>query len=164
MRYPQLLVYEKDGLLAVLLRKTAKTHGWSLREPRRPESCLRLLRRQGPTVLIIKVPSSPNEEQGRKVEAGEAERIRALTLLDQVHWLFPETAVIVVGDTDDPPLAGLAWDLGASYVLFPPQPRQQLPDIVSGLMQGIIRKQPGAGGRNKEDSGKLPDQDRGREF
>jgi apolipoprotein N-acyltransferase len=31
-------------------------------------------------------------------------------------------------------LAGLAWDLGALYVLFPPQPQEILPDLVSHLM------------------------------
>ena len=31
-------------------------------------------------------------------------------------------------------LAGLAWDLGADYVLFPPQPRELLPEIVAGLL------------------------------
>ena len=36
--------------------------------------------------------------------------------------------------SDQPPLAGLAWDLGACYVLFPPQPREQLLEIVNSLM------------------------------
>ena len=32
-------------------------------------------------------------------------------------------------------LAGLAWDLGAAYVLAPPQPRDALLSLVLGLME-----------------------------
>ena len=57
---------------------------------------------------------------------------RELTLLEQVRWHSPETAVLVVGDVDNLPLA----DLGARCVLFPPLPRTLLPDIVAGFMAG----------------------------
>ena len=121
MRYPQILVYESDGLLAQTLKPLARDRKWALREPRRPESCLRLLRRGSPGVLVLKV--------GRDVVA-------ELELLERVGWLFPDTAAVVVGDRDDPALVGLAWDLGAGYVLFPPRPRDLLPEVVAGLMQG----------------------------
>ena len=55
MRYPQVLVYETDGVLAALLRRPDSSRAWSLREPRRLESCLRLLRRGGPSVLVLKL-------------------------------------------------------------------------------------------------------------
>ena len=42
--------------------------------------------------------------------------------------------VVLAADGDQPELAGLAWDLGAAYVLLPPQPRERLPEIVAGLM------------------------------
>jgi hypothetical protein len=61
--------------------------------------------------------------------------LEELTLLDRVSWLFPDTATVVIGDTDNPVLAGLAWDLGAALVLFPPQPRYDLPDVVSRLSE-----------------------------
>ena len=125
MRHPQVLVYERDGLLANLLRRTGKTGqarkptDWALREPRRLETCLRLLSRGGPSLLVLEV--------GHDLE-------RELTLLERVSWLHPETATVVVGDAEDAALAGLAWDLGASYVLFPPLLRDQLLDVIDALM------------------------------
>jgi hypothetical protein len=122
MRYPLVLVYETDGLLAHVLRRADKVRegNWSLREPRRLESCLRLLRRGGPSVLVLKV--------GKDL-------VRELTILERVSWLFPDTAAVVVGDAADNALAGLVWDLGAAYALFPPLPRELLPGIVAGLME-----------------------------
>jgi hypothetical protein len=119
MRYPQLLVYEGDGRLAAQLRPVAEERRWSLREPRQPGACLRLLRRGGPSVLVLRA--------GRDLE-------RELTLLERVCWLFPETAVVLVGDLDHQRIAGLAWDLGAACVLVPPLPRELLPQVVTGLM------------------------------
>jgi len=119
MRHPQILVYDGDGRLAGLVRDLAKTRSWLLREIRQAEACLRLLRRGGPGVLILKV--------GRDLT-------RELELLERVATLAPDKATIVVGDTEDSVLSGLAWDLGASFVLCPPLPREQLPDIVAGLM------------------------------
>src|SRR5438876_1670208 len=113
MRFPQVLIYENDGRIAELLRRENKSRRWSLREPRRPEACLRLLRRGGPNVLVLKVGTDLHQE---------------LTLLDRISWLFPDTATVVVGDTDNPVLRGLAWDLGAAAVLFPPQQRHDLVD------------------------------------
>ena len=55
MQYPQILVYETDGLLAAMLRETAKVKRWALREPRKPDSCLRLLRSLCPSVLVLKI-------------------------------------------------------------------------------------------------------------
>jgi hypothetical protein len=119
MRYPQLLVYEGDGRLAAQLRPLAEEKRWSLREPRQPEACLRLLGRGRPQVLVVKT--------GRDLE-------RELALLDRVRWLDPGTAAVVVCDSDHPGLAGLAWDLGAAYVLMPDAPRDSLPEVVLGLM------------------------------
>jgi DNA-binding NtrC family response regulator len=120
MRFPQVLIYEKDGRIAELLRRDSKSRQWSVREPRRLETCLRLLRRGGPSVFILKVGSDLLQE---------------LDLLDRVSWLFPDTVSVVVSDTDNPVLAGLAWDLGAAVVLFPPQPRQYLTDILDRLLE-----------------------------
>jgi hypothetical protein len=119
MRFPQLLVYETDGRLAGLLRELARERKWSLREPRRPEACCRLLRSSGPSVLVLKL--------GRQLEA-------EMALLERVTTQFPETVSIVVGDTDSPPVTGLAWDLGARYVLVPLEPREHLLEIVAGFL------------------------------
>jgi DNA-binding NtrC family response regulator len=118
MRLAQVLVYEGDGKLAESLRDLSRERGLRLRELRRDSACLTALRRGGPGILILKV--------GRDLE-------REMTILERVANLFPAAPVIVVSDTDYPGLAALAWDLGAYFVLFPPQPLEMLTDIVSHL-------------------------------
>jgi hypothetical protein len=149
MQFPQILVYESDGLLAAMLRETAKTKRWTLREARKPETCLRFLRDLCPTVLVVKIathakreaalPVKAEEEQQRAADR-EKEQVRSLELLARIHETFPDTAMVVVGDAEDTSVASLAWDFGASYVLMPPQSRQLLPDIVAGLMEETIVK------------------------
>ncbi len=119
MQHTQVLVYESDGKLAAGLKELAQQLGFRLREIRQEKACLNLLRRGGPGVLVLKV--------GRDLE-------RELRLLERAGWLFPESAVIVVGDSHYPGLAGLAWDLGARFVLFPPQPLELLPDLVRSFL------------------------------
>jgi DNA-binding NarL/FixJ family response regulator len=121
MRLPQVLIHERDGRLAVLLRAVLQERGlrWPVREPRDLAGCLRLLQRGGPAVLIVRA--------GRDLE-GE------LTLLERVAWLHPEAATVFVGDEEHQTLAGVVWDLGARYVLLPPQSRELLPAVVIGLM------------------------------
>src|ERR1700722_5236498 len=108
MQYPQVLVHERDGRLATLLRAVIEERGlrWPGREPRALAGCRRLLQRGGPAVLVVR--------GGRDLE-------RELTLLERVAWLRPQTATVFVGDAEHAPLAGVAWDVGASYVLLPPQ-------------------------------------------
>lgn len=120
VRYPQLLVYEGDGRLAALLRPLASAEGWSLREPGRADTCLRLLGRGGSNLLVLRT--------GRDLD-------RELTLLDQVRGRFPDTAVVVVTDADHARLVGLAWDLGAAYVLGQDQAREQLTGLAAGLLR-----------------------------
>jgi hypothetical protein len=121
MRHPQVLIHERDGRLAALLRAAVEARGlrWPVREPRDLAGCLRLLQRGGPAVLVVRA--------GRDLE-------RDLTLLERVVWLHPQTAAVFVGDAEHAALAGIAWDLGARYVLLPPQSRELLPDVVIGLM------------------------------
>ena len=78
-----------------------------------------LLPRGGPSVLVLRL--------GRDLED-------ELTALDRVRRSFPDAAVVVVGEAEQAALAGLAWDLGARFALFPPLPRDLLPDVVKGLM------------------------------
>src|SRR5262249_21130087 len=99
MRYPQVLVYEKDGRLARLLQGATEPRTaahpaaeeqesrlrdligtpagkpfWLL-EPRRPEECLAALRRGGPSVLVLRL--------GRNL-------LDELSLLEQVSWQLPD--------------------------------------------------------------------------
>src|SRR5438552_63951 len=121
MRYPQIVVSERDGQLAALLRPLAERQRWVLREPRQADVLTRVLHAGGPTVLVVKLGKSPE---------------RDLALLGRVAWQLPEVATVAVGDVDDAAvLAGLAWDVGVDYALFPPLPREFLPDVVAGLMR-----------------------------
>ncbi len=120
MRSPQLIVYESDRWIAELLRATAEMWQWSLRELRDSEACLRALRQGGPSVVVVEV--SHNLEHD-------------LRLIEQFAWLCPEAALVAVLDVSQPELLGLAWDLGATYVLAPPAPRDSLLTLVFGLME-----------------------------
>jgi DNA-binding response OmpR family regulator len=128
MRYPQVLVYESDGKLAAFLRDATREQRWSLREPRSLEGCLRLLRRGGPNLLIIKL--------GKDL-------VREMTILDQVHWLFPATAVFLVGDAENASVEALAWELGAQFVLFPPIPRQELIHAMASFLKPVTKPESG---------------------
>jgi len=121
VRRAQVVVYESDGRLTALLRERAAARDWWLREARHAGACLRLLQKGG-GVLVLRT--------GRDLE-------RELALLERVTRLVPDALPVVVGDADNPALAALAWDLGARYVLLPPQPREQLPELVEALMGGL---------------------------
>jgi hypothetical protein len=119
MRHPQVVVYEADGRLAALLRPLAQERRWALREPRRAETVLEHLSGGGPAVLVLRV--------GRDLE-------REMILLERAAWLYPAARAVVVAEVEQARLVGLAWDLGASFVLAPPQPRERLAELVAGLM------------------------------
>jgi hypothetical protein len=59
---------------------------------------------------------------------------RELALVEQVHMCQPGTRTIVVGETDNPALAGLTWELGATYALFPPTPVEVIADLSVRLL------------------------------
>lgn len=120
MHLPQIVVYEKDGRLKLQLAALAEQRRWALREARQTETCMRLLCRGGLAVLIVKA--------GRDLE-------RELDLLERAAWHYPDAPAVLVCDGDQAELAGLAWDLGAAYVLLPPQPRERLAEIVADLMR-----------------------------
>jgi DNA-binding NarL/FixJ family response regulator len=122
MRYPQLIIYETDGRLARLLRPAAEERRWSFHEPRRTEGALELAKDHGPAILVLRLGKQLETEMG---------------LLAEVVRQAPATAVVVVGDVENEPLAGLAWDLGAAYVLFPPQSRELLREVVNQLMATV---------------------------
>jgi hypothetical protein len=121
MRHPQVLVYESDGRLAELLRRESKARSWLVREPRSLDSCLRLLSRGSPNALVLKI--------GKDL-------VREATLLERVMWLYPDTASFVVSDAEDVRLAGLAWDLGACFIVAPERSRHELVGLVAGFLGG----------------------------
>ena len=124
MLHPQIVVHERDGRLAEQLRPLAEARRWVLREPRQAEPFWRTLQAGGPTVLVVKVGRPPDAD---------------LALIERVSWQLPDVATVAVGDVDDAEvLAGLAWDVGAAYALFPPLSRDLLPDVVADLMRRAV--------------------------
>jgi hypothetical protein len=121
MRQRQVLVCETDGLLAAALRERVQARGWRLSEVRHLRACLGLLPPGGDSVFVLRA--------GRDL-------IREMTLLEEAFHRFPDTAVVVVCDADNPALASLTWDLGARFVLHPPQVRELLADVVESLLGG----------------------------
>ncbi len=119
MQQPQVLVYGIEGRLAEQLHELGEQRRLWIREVKHLKACRSLLRTARPAVLVIRL--------GRDVE-------KELALLSHVHDLFPETATVVLGDADNAALAGLAWDLGASYVLLPPMPAEALPGIIVTIL------------------------------
>jgi DNA-binding NarL/FixJ family response regulator len=97
-----------------------------VREPRQPNECLALLRPDMPSVVAIKL--------GRDL-------VPELTLMERLAWLCPDAAVVLVSDVSDVVLQDLGYDVGASYVLMPPEPRDRLPEIVVSLMTRAIQRQ-----------------------
>jgi hypothetical protein len=119
MRFPQLLVFEADGRLTAALGPLGGELGLTPRQVQQPEACRRALGRGGPNVLLLRV--------GRDLD-------REFTLLDQVSRSIPEARIVVVLDQDDARLRGLAWDLGAAYVLPLARTRDLLPDLIRGMV------------------------------
>jgi DNA-binding NtrC family response regulator len=124
MRHPRIVVFETDGTLANYLQPLAQERRWLLRETRQGPACLQLLR-EGPAVLVLKI--------GRHL-------VRELTFLDEAHTAAPDAPIVAVGDSEDATLFGLTMELGASYVLVPPQSRQQLTEVVQSLMEATARR------------------------
>ncbi len=131
MHRAQVLAYGIEGRLADQFRGLAQAQGWWFRPLRHTQACLNLLRQSGPAVFVLKI--------GRDLE-------RELTLLERVSWLFPETAAIVIGASDDLLLAGLAWDLGAKCVMLPPSSFELLAETVQGFLPVKAKPRPGGEG------------------
>jgi chemotaxis response regulator CheB len=131
MRHPQVVVFEGSGSVAAQLEQVAAENRWLLRESRQPEACLELVRQARPSVLVLKL---------------ERRLVDELTLLADVREQAPDCPVVVVSDvklegpTQRLNLAGLAYDLGARYVMFPPLERSLLEDVTAGLLTAAIRR------------------------
>jgi hypothetical protein len=121
MRRAQVILYEADGRLEALLRPQAHKQRWWLRPVRHPARVLSLLDHGKANVVVLKI--------GRDLE-------REFAMLERAQRGYPRAAFVVVGDGDQPALAGLAWDLGARLVLFPPLAREHLPAIIASLADG----------------------------
>ena len=119
MQQAQVLTYGIEGVLAEGLRTLAEARRFWLRETSQYAACRNLVQASPPTVFVLML--------GRDLE-------RELVLLDDVHTCQPGTATIALGETDNPVLAGLAWDLGATDVLFPPTPAEMITEVIERLL------------------------------
>ena len=113
MDQAQILLYGLDDKRADRLRQLAQARGLWLREVRQATACLHLLQRGGLLVLRL----------GKDLE-------RELSLLERASHLFPHLATVVIGDDDNPLVNGLAWDLGARFVVLNATPADLLCDVV----------------------------------
>src|SRR6185369_4363489 len=120
MQQAQIVTYGIDGPVALRLRELAQERRFRLRETSQVSAFHNLVQSTAPPIAVLVV--------GRDLE-------RELTLLEQIRATLPATAVIVVGETDNPTLAGLAWDLGATFVLFPPTAPEAIGDVVVRLLE-----------------------------
>jgi hypothetical protein len=120
VRTPQIVVCESERWAAELLRGTAEVWQWPLRELRDEAAIVRALRQGGPSVLVFEI-------------GGDLER--DLALFGRLTWLCPEASAVAVSQVASAELTGLAWDVGADYVLAPPLPRDALLPVVLGLME-----------------------------
>jgi DNA-binding response OmpR family regulator len=124
MMLPLVLVHERDRRIAEAMRGPAAEARWLLREPRRQEQILRLLRRRGPGLFIVQVSSAPEKD---------------LALLSRVREASPESGIIAILDREIPQLAGLAWDLGAHMVFFAPVSIPALVETAATLLRTFER-------------------------
>ncbi|HEV8058363.1 MAG TPA: hypothetical protein VGP68_00700 [Gemmataceae bacterium] len=122
MMLPLVLVHERERRVAEALRIPAAEARWLLREPRRQEQIVRLLRRRGPGVFIVQISAAPEKD---------------LALLQRVREASPETGIIAVLDRENPQLAGLAWDLGAHMVFFAPIVPAALAETAARLLRPL---------------------------
>lgn len=130
MRYPQIVVFESDGVLAktlapLIVATEKSSPSWLLRESRQGPACLSLLKSGGPSVFVIKI--------GRHL-------VREMTLLQDVHATSPDVGIVVVADSDDPVMVGLALELGAGFVVGPSHPRQLIIDVVRQMLHAAIAR------------------------
>ncbi len=119
MQQTQVVTYGIDGVLAERLRELAEKQRFRLRETSQLSACQNLVQSEQPSVLVLVL--------GRDLES-------ELALLEAVHATLPGTATIVVGESDNSALTGLAWDLGATFALFPPTPVDKITAIVASLL------------------------------
>lgn len=131
MRYPQLLVYETDRRLATILQPLADKNDWVLREPRHLSAVSRSFDRAGPGVLVLRLSRDWERE---------------LSLLEQVSWLHPDAAIVLVAELEWMGLSGLAWDIGVRWILPPPHTRERLTEIIVELMRPFQPPSANAGG------------------
>ena len=119
MQKTQLLTYGIEGVLAERLEELAQARRIWLRATSQFAACQNLVQSSPPRIFVLRL--------GRDLE-------RELALLEQVHACLPRTATIVIGEADNPVLAGLAWEMGATFAIFPPMPVEVITELIVRIL------------------------------
>jgi hypothetical protein len=119
MLQSQVLTYGIEGAFAERLRELAQTHRFWLRETSQLTACQNVVQSSPPRILVVRLGSHLERE---------------LALLEQVHLCLPGTGIIAIGDADNPVLAGLVWELGATCALFPPLPVEMIAEVIVRML------------------------------
>jgi hypothetical protein len=119
MQQNQVIAHGIHGIIAERLRELAQTQRIWLRETSQIAACRNLLQSSAPTVFVLAL--------GRDLA-------KELELLEEAHACIPGAATIVVGDSDNPSLAGLVFELGTTFCVFPPQPPELVADLVARFL------------------------------
>lgn len=134
MRAPHIVILGFDDWIAKQLRPLAAEQRWRLHDLRQPGAVRELLRDHRPAVLLLQVDP-------------HAETSPGLSLLAELHATRPDISIAVVSDgklpeDDRARWTGAAFDLGATFVLFPPLTGPVLEDLVGGLMAALVPQVP----------------------
>ena len=119
MQQAQILTFGIEGPLAQRLREVAEARRCWLRETSQLSACRNLLQSSPMSAFVLLLRHDLDRE---------------LALLDEAHACLPGMPIVAVGDTDHPVLAGLAWELGATFVLFPPTPIETISDVMDRIL------------------------------
>ena len=124
------LTRERDWTIAQLLESLTRERGWLLREARQRPACVHLVREMPTSVLVVKL---------------ERKLIDEMTLVSNVHAMVPDVPIVVVNDVkleaeQKANFTSLAYDLGATCVLFPPWTQSVIEQVVARLMEITIER------------------------
>jgi DNA-binding response OmpR family regulator len=126
MRFPQVVIFERDGRLAHILKAITSDNRWVMRESRQIKSCLKTLCAASPTVFVLRLPKECSQE---------------LNILDLIsRKCLNVRTIVVVDERASETQIGMAWDLGADFVLAPPMSLVMLPEVVARLMPPSTEK------------------------
>jgi hypothetical protein len=119
MKHSALIALGCEDRLADLLGGWAGERAIAFHAVQQDKACLNLVRKNLAAAVVLRI--------GRDLD-------KELSLIERLGDWFPETPVFVSLDADQPELAALCWDLGARYVLAPPQPLEKLLGILEGFL------------------------------
>ena len=132
MRCPQIVIFGFDDWIAKQLQAVAAEQRWLLQDLRQANAVKALLLESRLSMLLVQVDPHADASPG-------------LTLLAETHRSNPEIAIVAVSDgklpdDDRARWTAAAFDLGATFVLFPPLTGPVLEDLVGGLMTALVPK------------------------